>query len=133
MKVVTHMIEDELYEAQNENGSKISIDMRHGDARHGQSPVELLLSALSGCAAVDIVSMLKKRKKTIREFIIETKGTRHETAPRYFTHIHCHYVITSPDATEEESLKVADLALNKYCSVAASLKSTITFSVQIKR
>jgi putative redox protein len=88
---------------------------------------------LAGCGAVDIVSMLKKRKKTINAFLIETSGIRKETSPRYFTHIHCKYIITSPDVNEEESLKIAALSLEKYCTVAASLKSEITFSVQINR
>jgi putative redox protein len=133
MKVITRMISDEEYESENENRNKASIDMRASDVRKGQSPVELLLSALAGCGAVDIVLMLKKRRKTILDFVIETEGKRDDHLPRYFTHIHCKYIITSPDATEEESHKVAKLAIEKYCSVAASLKSEITFSVEIKR
>ena len=133
MKIITRMISDEVYEAENENGNKVRIDMQPKEHKAGQSPVELLLSALAGCGAVDIVSMLKKRKKTINALLIEAMGTRKETTPRYFTHIHCNYIITSPDATEEESLKVAALALEKYCTVAASLKSEVTFSVQINR
>lgn len=133
MKIITRMIADEVYEAVNENGNTVRIDMQPAEHKKGQSPVELLLSALAGCGAVDIVSMLKKRKKTIQTFLIETTGTRHETTPRYFTHIHCKYIITSPDVNEEETTKVAALALEKYCTVAASLKSEVTFSVKINR
>jgi putative redox protein len=133
MKIITRKLSDEVYEAENENGKKVRVDTRAPDKREDQSPTELLLSALAGCGAVDIVVMLKKRRKRITNFIIETTGTRNEEPPRYFTKIHCHYIITSPDATEEESIKVARLALDKYCSVAASLKSEITFSVQINR
>ena len=97
------------------------------------SPVELLLSALAGCAAVDIVLMLKKRRKTIVKFDIETDGTRQDTTPRYFTDIHTHFRITSPDVEEEELNKVAELSLIKYCSVGASLKSTLTYSVEVVR
>lgn len=133
MKITTRMIADEVYEAENENGNIVRIDMQTAEHKKGQSPVELLLSALAGCGAVDIVSMLKKRKKTINAFLIETTGTRKENNPRYFTHIHCKYIITSPDVNEEESTKAAALALEKYCTVAASLKSEVTFSVQINR
>jgi putative redox protein len=133
MKVITRMISDEVYEASNENGNKVSIDMRKLDERKGQSPTELLLSSLAGCGAVDIVLMLKKRKKTIEKFIIETDGTRREETPRYFTDIHCRYIVTSVDVTEEELKKVSALALEKYCSVASSLNSKITFSVQVIR
>lgn len=132
-RIVTRMITDEVYEAVNANGNKVSIDTRKIEERKNQSPTELLLSALAGCGAVDIVGMLKKRKKTVRDFIIETEGTRREETPRYFTDIHCKYIITSEDATEEELQKIAALALEKYCSVASSLNSKITFSVEVIR
>ncbi len=132
-KIRTRMIAEELYEASTENGNIVSIDMRKQGDKSGQSPVELLLSALAGCAAVDIVGMLKKRRKSVDEFIIETEGIRHHEVPRYFTNIHCKYVITSTDVTEEELQKTAALALEKYCSVASSLRAEITFSVKVIR
>ncbi len=131
MKNITRMLSDEVYEGTNENGNKVLIDMRKVEERKGQSPTELLLSALAGCAGVDIIVMLKKRKKTIKEFVIETEGNRKQEAPKYFTDIHCNYIITSPDVNEDELHKAAQLTLEKYCSVASSLKSKITFSVQV--
>jgi putative redox protein len=131
MKVITHMLEDEVYEASTADGIKVTIDMRKLPGKKNQSPVELLLSALSACGAVDIVSMLKKRKKTINRFTIETTGERRDEPPRFFTRIHCKYIITSDDVTEEELLKAAKLSLEKYCSVAASLRSEIDFSVEV--
>ncbi len=130
MKIITKMIEDEFYEATTASGITTPIDMR-STPQH-QSPVELLLSSLSACGAVDIVIMLKKRRKTITDFTIETEGTRRTEPPRSFTAIHCHYKITSKDVTEEELYKTAKLSLEKYCSVAASLSSTLTFSVEVK-
>lgn len=131
MKTITRMISDEVYDAVNENGNHVTIDTRKVEERQNQSPTELLLSALAACGAVDIVLMLKKRKKSVGDLIIETRGTRREDAPRFFTEIHCHYILTSNDATEEEFQKIAHLALEKYCSVASSLKSKVTFSVEI--
>jgi putative redox protein len=133
MKVITKMIEDEVYEAVTEDGIAATIDMRSKPQKKNQGPVEMLLSSLSACGAVDIVLMLKKRKKTILSFVIETEGTRREETPRSFTAIHCKYIITSPDVTEEELTKIAKLSLEKYCSVAASLNAQIDFSVKILR
>ncbi len=127
------MISDEVFEAVNENGNKVLIDMRKVEERKSQSPTELLLSALAACGAVDVVLMLKKRRKTVNDLVVDTTGVRQESAPRYFTSIHCHYILTSPDSTEEELIKIVELALGKYCSVATSLKSKITFSVGIVR
>lgn len=131
MKVITTMLGDEVYEASNEAGHKVTIDMRKMEERQNQNPVEILLSSLSACGAVDIVLMLKKRRKTIINFKIETTGTRKEETPKAFTKIHCHYAITSPDVTKDELYKVSQLSLEKYCSVASSLKAEITFSVEV--
>jgi putative redox protein len=131
MKIVTEMLEDELYKASTSDGRTVTVDMR--PHKKDQNPVELLLSSLSACGAVDIVEMLKKRKKSVQKFTIETTGTRREEHPRAFTKIHCRYIITSPDINEEELYKCAKLSLEKYCSVAGSLKSEIEFSVQIIR
>lgn len=133
MKIITRMLEDEVYEAANAYGHTVRIDMREASVRKNQSPVELLLSSLSACAAVDIVIMLKKRRKTIHDFCIETTGVRKEDPPRRFTDIHCLFRINSPDVTEEELHKLSALSLEKYCSVAATLNSKITFSVQVDR
>ena len=93
----------------------------------------MVLSALAGCSGVDVISMLRKRKKSIEEFVIETDGTKHAPAPHYFTKIHVTFIVTSTDATEDELQKISALALEKYCSVASSLKAEITFSVKVKR
>ncbi len=133
MKIVTTMLADEVYESVNENNNTVRIDMRSRELKQAQSPPEMLLSALAGCAAVDIVVMLKKRKKTINTFEIITDGTRQESSPKYFTKIHSTYRITSPDVEDEELYKIAGLSLNKYCTVAASLKSELTYSVEVIR
>jgi putative redox protein len=133
MKITTKMIADEIFEASNETNNKVTIDMRKAEEKANLSPMQLVLAAVAACGAVDIGVMLKKRKKTIRDFVIETDGTRRETAPKAFTKIHCHYIVTSPDVTEEELGKSAALALEKYCSVASSLKAEITFSVKVIR
>ncbi|HMP98370.1 MAG TPA: OsmC family protein [Cyclobacteriaceae bacterium] len=132
MKVKSRIIEDEVYESVNENGNTALIDMRSAELKQNQSPVEMLLSALNACAAVDVVLMLRKKRKTIKNLEIEADGERNEEPPRYFKKIHCHFVLESPDTSKEDLYKVTKLAVEKYCSVASSLKSEVTFSVEVK-
>ena len=131
MTIHTEMLEEEVYVASTDDGRKVTIDMRSAGIQKDQSPVEILLSSLSACGAVDIVVMLRKRRKTIEKFTIETTGERRTEPPRSFTKIHCKYIVTSPDVNEEELYKTAKLSLEKYCSVADSLKAKIEFSVQV--
>ena len=133
MKITTRYKEDELFVAENENGNAINIDMRNLDVKDSLGPVEMMLAAIAGCAAVDIVSMIKKKRKTLVDLIIETTGERKETHPRGLTQIHSHYTVISPDINLEAFTKVAKLATNKYCSAADSVKAEIHVTCEVVR
>ncbi|MEP1033764.1 OsmC family protein [Ekhidna sp.] len=133
MKIDLNYKGDEEFTSTNENGNNAEIDMRSADLKQHQSPTELLLSALGACAAVEIVSMVKKRRKTFVDLSAEISGERREEHPRGFTKIHLKYVITSPDLTDEEADRIVNLATTKYCSVAGSLSAEQTHSFEIKR
>jgi len=121
-KTTTRYVSEYEYEATNPGGNLVKIDMYPDEEKKAQSPMELLLSAASACAAVDVVGMLKKKRKAIADLTIESVGQRKETHPRYYTHIHLQFKLVSPDTTEEELAKVVHLAVSKYCSVASTLK-----------
>lgn len=131
MKIVTKMLEDEVYEATNDAGHTVTLDMREASVKSNQNPPEMLLSSLAACGAVDIVIMLKKRKKTINDFVIETVGVRRDESPRKFMDIHCKYIVTSPDVEMEELQKLAKLSIEKYCTVAATLNCHIHIAVEV--
>ena len=133
MKITTRMIGDDLFESSNEAGNLVRIDMRKPPEKTGQSPVEMLQSALAACAGVEVAAMMKKRRKAVDALEIEVTAVRNAETPRWLKEIHCKYILTSGDATVDELEKVTKLAMEKYCSVASSLKSKITFSVEILR
>lgn len=133
MKVSLKYVADEEYQAQNESGNVLNIDMLAKEEKKAFSPTQLLLAGITSCAAVDLVSMIKKRRKTLVDLTSEVTGKRREEQPRRFTDIHVHYTVVSPDAGQEEVEKLVDLAVEKYCSVAASVSSEInlTHSVEV--
>ncbi|MFY0591178.1 OsmC family protein [Roseivirga sp.] len=133
MKTTTTLLGDYEFEAINENGNKVQIDMRAPEEKKAQSPTELLLSALAGCASVDLVQMLKKRKRTVNGLSVEAEGDRRDDHPRGFTHIRLHFVLDSPDAKQEEFEKLGHLAATKYCSVAGSLSAEMSHTFTINR
>ena len=133
MKIELKYKGDEEFETVNETGNKVDIDMLPADQKNHQSPTQLLLSAVTACAAVDIVAMIKKRRKTFVDLAAETSGERRDEHPRGFTDIHMKYIITSPDLTEVEAARIVDLATTKYCSVAASISANQTHSFEIVR
>ena len=132
MKSTTRYISDYVFEGTNENGNKVLIDMRPNVEKENQSPVELLISALAACVSVEIALIIKKKRKTLDDLVIETDANRKTTAPKGLTDIHHKYLLTSPDVKEEELSKMVRLILDKYCSVADSIKANITYDVEVK-
>ncbi|MTI22604.1 OsmC family peroxiredoxin [Fulvivirga sp. RKSG066] len=132
MKITTKYITDHEYNSFNEQGNKVFIDMKD-ENKTGQSPMEMILSALSGCVAVEVSQMIQKRRKELKDLTVEAYGVRKADHPRGFTHITLKFILTSPDANIEELDKVTKLSLEKYCSVAESLKAEIKFETEIVR
>ncbi|RAI91595.1 OsmC family protein [Algoriphagus yeomjeoni] len=130
--VTVRMKADHEYESVNPQGNVVQIDMYDPQDKKAQSPMDMLLSAVGSCASVDAVLMMKKKRKTVNDLIVEVEGIRNDGVPAFYTDIHLRFILTSPDAKEEEFAKVVALSVEKYCSVASSLKSTITFSSEVK-
>lgn len=131
--VTVRMKADYEYEAVNQQGNKVQIDMYDAPDKRAQSPMDLLLSALGGCASVDAVLMMKKKRKDVLDFYVEVEGVRNEGIPAFYTDIHLKFTLVSPNATEAEFAKVVALSVEKYCSVSSSLKSRVTFSSEVKK
>ena len=117
--------EDKKYEAINESGNILPIDMLVPEDKQSFSPMQLLLAGVASCAAVDLVSMIKKRRKTFIDLKAQISGVRREDDPKSFTDIDLKYIITSPDLTEKEAERLVSLAVNNYCSVSDSLRKDI--------
>lgn len=130
MKVTTHFVSDYQYNNINESGNELPMDMYPAGEKEAFSPTQALLGALAACAAVDIVQMMKKKRRQVDDLVIETVGTRREEAPKYFTAITQTFTLVSPDADEESFRKVVLLAVDKYCSVASSLRDDIDMSIR---
>lgn len=118
----TKYISEFEYEATNPQGNKVQIDMYDDHKKKALSPTELLLSAAAACAAVDVVGMLKKKRKTVNGLQVIAEGLRREKHPRYFTDILLSFKLSSPDTSETDLAKVVALAVDKYCSVAATIR-----------
>ena len=65
VKVSMSYLDDEKYSVKNSSDNELIIDMYAKDKKENLSPMELLLSAVTTCAAVEVVSMIKKRRSCL--------------------------------------------------------------------
>ena len=126
-----HHLVDKRFVGITPEGQRVMID-GESDAQTGMRPMELLLNAVGACAAYDIVEMLKKRRLDVQGYKIELSGERAEGTPAYYTHIHAKHLFNVPGLDQKTAERFVDLGMNKYCSVAASLKAEISFEVVLE-
>tara|TARA_B100001027_G_scaffold215710_1_gene190257 strand:- start:66 stop:482 length:417 start_codon:yes stop_codon:yes gene_type:complete len=122
VKVSMSYLDDEKYSVKNSSGNELIIDMYAKDKKENLSPMELLLSAVTTCAAVEVVSMIKKRRRDFKDIKAKSSGVRAETHPMYYKEIQVMYLIYSSDLKDNEAERFISLALTKYCSVGSSIR-----------
>ena len=122
VKVSMSYIDDEKYSVKNVSRNELIVDMYPPDKKENLSPMELLLSAVTTCAAVEVVSMIKKRRRDFKNIKAESSGVRADTHPMYYKEINVKYIIYSNDLQDKEADRFISLALTKYCSVGSSIR-----------
>ena len=99
----------------------------------GIKPSDALLLALAGCASIDIVGILRKQRMILNSLSVRVTGEQASTPPWAYQHIHLLIQAKGEGLRRAQVERVVDLALNKYCSVRASLSPDveITFDVEV--
>jgi putative redox protein len=120
-QAVIHSAGDELFIGISPGGHAqvIETNKERGSAA---TPMELLLLALGGCTAVDVVSILKKKREQVTAYRVEVSGTRRDEHPRAFTRMEVRHVVTGRGVSERAVAQAVELSETKYCSVAATLR-----------
>ena len=120
-RAVIHNAGDGLFIGITPSGHAQVLETDHERAS-AATPMELLLVALGGCTAVDVVSILKKKRERVTDYRVEVRGTRREEHPRAFTRLEVRHVVTGRGVSERAVAQAIELSETKYCSVAATLR-----------
>src|ERR1041384_357389 len=127
MKISIKRTDDDFaMEARNEDGNLITMDgpPNLGGHNSGFRPTQLLLAAVGGCSAIDVVMILKKQKQQIDSFEIEVDGEK-EKVEEYslFRDITIHFKLKG-EIELEKAERAVQLSIEKYCSVSKTLEPT---------
>lgn len=120
-KAVVHFAGDDLFVGISPSGHAQVMETNH-ERNSAATPVELLLIALGGCTAVDVVSILRKKRERLTDYHVEVKGERRAEHPRSFTRLEVRHILRGHKLSEKAVAQAIELSETKYCSVAATLR-----------
>ncbi|EIA1304239.1 OsmC family protein [Vibrio vulnificus] len=118
MKAEVTWIEDLKFVGKTDKNQEIT--MASGDSTI-VSPMEMVLMAAGGCSSVDVVDGLKTAGQKVSSVNAKLSTERRETAPRIFTAVNIHFVVSGEQLDEAIVAKVTADSLEKYCSVCLML------------
>jgi putative redox protein len=92
------------------------------EGRRGLSPMGMVLAALVGCTAMDVISILSKKRQEVSGFEIEVDGEQVDEHPRVYDTINVVYRVYGKNVSEEAVARAIELSVTKYCPVNAILR-----------
>ncbi len=102
--------------------------------RTGLAPMELVLVGLAGCTAMDVASIMAKKRQPLTNLQVKVEAERADQHPKVYTEIHIEYTAYGEGIDEQALARAIELSEEKYCSVQAMLRNTakITSSYRIE-
>lgn len=92
-----------------------------GGRNLGPRPMEMLLLGMGGCTAFDVVYILKRARQPVLDCVVELEAERAAEAPKVFTKIHVHFIVSGRGLSEKQVERAVQLSAEKYCSASIML------------
>jgi putative redox protein len=124
------------FEAKDAGGHTVRMDSspETGGVDFGVRPMQMLLMGLGGCSGIDIVSILNKQRQKVTAFSMTIDGEREKAKePALWKDVHIVFDLKG-EIEPDKAKKACALSMDKYCSVAATLKAAncvITWEVRV--
>lgn len=107
-----------------DSGHDIDIDGPPdlGGKNRGTRPMELVLLGLGGCAATDVVHILRKSRQNVKQCKVLLDAERASTEPQVFTKIHLTFQIIGSELDPKKAERAVSLSAEKYCSASILMR-----------
>ncbi len=102
-----------------------TVQMGELEGVPGIPPMELLLVSVAGCTGMDVVHILRNKKRLpVRDVRVKVRGRRREEYPQIYVEVHVHYEVWADGPISPKAVEQAiQLSQEKYCSASAILKA----------
>jgi len=126
-------LKDQMHFMGELDGHDVPIDAaeQFGGQDKGPKPKGLTLTALAGCTAMDVISILRKMKVEPDDFSVEADADVSEEHPMVFTKIKLIYRLTGKDIPRDKVEKAVHLSQDRYCGVSAMLQKAAPVDYEI--
>lgn len=105
------------------SGHTIVMDNAEGDT--GARPAELLVVAQAGCTAMDVVSILRKKRQAFTRYEVRVAAEqRDDPPPHVFVQLRVLHVVEG-DVDVEAVRRAIELSATRYCTVTGNLSSGV--------
>jgi len=102
-----------------------------GGDNDGSRPMELLAIGLGGCTAMDVISILQKKRQDVTAFEVQVHAERADEHPRVFTGIDIEYILTGNLLEREAVERAVQLSAEKYCPAQAMFNKILPVNIKI--
>jgi putative redox protein len=102
-----------------------------GGDNDGFRPLELIAIGIAGCTAMDVISILQKKREEVSSFEVRIHAERAAEHPKVFTHLTIEYVIGGKNLSKEAVERAVELSETKYCSAQAMFKKVAPMDLKI--
>ena len=111
-----------------ETGFTLPLDTESavGGNNEGFLPLELMGISLAGCTAMDVISILQKKRQEVTRFEVKVHADRADEFPKVFTHVIVEYNITGHNVDPVAVERSIELSSTKYCPAQAMLAKAVT-------
>jgi len=115
-----------------DSGFPISLDTDEsvGGNNSAARPLELLALGLAGCTAMDVISILLKKRQEVTSFEVKVDAARANEHPKVFISAVIRYVITGRNIDEAALTRAIELSAVKYCPVQAMLANAFPMELR---
>lgn len=94
---------------------QMDSDPAFGGTNSGVGPMELIALGLAGCTAMDVLSILRKKRQQVTHFEVRVDAPRSPEYPKVFTSALITYVVTGKNVEEAALLRSIELSATRYC------------------
>jgi putative redox protein len=109
---------------------QMDSDSYFGGTDQGVRPMEMIALGLAGCTAMDVLSILQKKRQKVTSFEVRVDAPRAADHPSVFTSAVISYLVTGKDINETAVLRAMELSFTKYCPVQKMFDGTFPMELR---